>query len=179
MQLGPPSAALATALFDALEPVDAGFMLGSWRGEGFPSQHPLDGVLEAYHWHGKRFDSAGTVHPLVFCQPGGATVCVNPLWLAPALKLLGRIRLPRTAAMVWLFQRLLPLLRTSRPRATLRMHDWHGKCSAAMVYDQLPVQDVFRKVDDNLVLGLMDYQGMDAPYFFVLRREHRHAHQPD
>ncbi len=42
-------------LFDSLEPVDVGFMIGNWKGEGFHTNHPMDGLLEAYHWYGKRF----------------------------------------------------------------------------------------------------------------------------
>ncbi|WP_081748151.1 GXWXG domain-containing protein [Leptolyngbya sp. PCC 6406] len=30
-------------------------MFGPWKGSGFPTHHPLDGALETYHWHGKRF----------------------------------------------------------------------------------------------------------------------------
>lgn len=42
-----------------------------------------------------------------------------------------------------------------------------------MVYDQLPVNDVFRRVDDDTVLGAMDMRGFSSsPYFFVLHRDH-------
>lgn len=61
----------ALALFDALEPVPVEFMLGPWKGEGFATDHPMDGLLEAYHWHGKRFESTEAVHPLVFSKLGG------------------------------------------------------------------------------------------------------------
>ena len=40
-----------------------------------------------------------------------------------------------------------------------------------MVYDNLPINDVFRKVDEDTVLGVMDLKGMKKPFFFVLRRE--------
>jgi hypothetical protein len=39
------------------------------------------------------------------------------------------------------------------------------------VYDHLPIIDVFRRVDDDTVLGLMDYRNFPEPYFFVLVRE--------
>jgi hypothetical protein len=39
-----------------------------------------------------------------------------------------------------------------------------------MIYDFLPIHDVFRQVDDATRLGLMDMRGMDQPFFFVLRR---------
>ena len=40
-----------------------------------------------------------------------------------------------------------------------------------MIYDQMPVNDVFRKLDDNTVLGVMDQKGIDIPFFFKLSRE--------
>jgi hypothetical protein len=39
----------ALALFDSLEPVDIDFLIGRWQGEGYPTGHPQDGLLEAYH----------------------------------------------------------------------------------------------------------------------------------
>jgi hypothetical protein len=41
-----------------------------------------------------------------------------------------------------------------------------------MIYDNLPINDVFRKVDQDTVLGAMDLKGIPRPFFFVLRREH-------
>ena len=40
-----------------------------------------------------------------------------------------------------------------------------------MIYDQLPVNDVFRRLDDDTVLGAMDLRGSATPYFFVLTRD--------
>lgn len=40
-----------------------------------------------------------------------------------------------------------------------------------MVYDQLAIIDVFRKVDDKTLLGVMDMKGMEQAFFFVLRRD--------
>lgn len=162
---------VALELFDSLEPVDIDFMLGSWQGGGFHTGHPLDGLLEAYRWHGKRFDSAEQVHPLVFRSVSGKLVCVNPALVAPGLALADRLPVPRSVALGRVFQFALPLVRTAKARARLRMTTFRGKTSATMIYDQLPINDVFRKVDDNTVLGLMDFKGMKQPFFFVLRRE--------
>ena len=46
-------------------------------------------------------------------------------------------------------------------------------CIRDRSYDNLPINDVFRKVDDNTVLGIMDLKGMKQPFFFVLRRDDR------
>jgi hypothetical protein len=40
-----------------------------------------------------------------------------------------------------------------------------------MIYDQLPINDVFRRLSDAAVLGAMDLRGETQPYFFVLRRD--------
>ena len=48
---------------------------------------------------------------------------------------------------------------------------YRGKCSATMIYDSVPINDVFRKIDSDTVLGLMDLKGMRAPFFFLLQRE--------
>jgi hypothetical protein len=48
-----------------------------------------------------------------------------------------------------------------------------GKVSATMIYDQLPINDVFRKLDDNTVIGVMDNKHEKEPLFFKLSRENR------
>ena len=39
----------AFELFDFLEPINVDFMIGNWKGESFHTNHPMDGLLEAYH----------------------------------------------------------------------------------------------------------------------------------
>jgi hypothetical protein len=39
-----------------------------------------------------------------------------------------------------------------------------------MCYDAQPIHDVFRRVDDATVLGVMDLRGA-PPYVFLLRRD--------
>ena len=43
--------------------------------------------------------------------------------------------------------------------------------SATMIYDRLPVNDVFRKLDNNTVIGVMDNKHVKDPFFFKLRRD--------
>jgi hypothetical protein len=40
-----------------------------------------------------------------------------------------------------------------------------------MLYDNLPIIDVFRRLDANSLLGLMDARGLEQPFFFTLQRE--------
>jgi hypothetical protein len=162
----------AMELFDSLEPVDVGFMIGNWKGEGFHTNHPMDGLLEAYHWYGKRFESPEDVHPLVFSTLRGGLANVNPAFLGPSLALMDRVPMPKSAMVGRIFQTLIPFLTTSRSRARLRMTTYRGKSSATMIYDKLPINDVFRKIDQDAVFGVMDLKGMKSPFFFILRREH-------
>ncbi len=165
----PLSTDQALALFDRLPAVDTDFMLGAWRGAGVVTGHRLDGVLEACHWHGKRFRSADHVDPLVFRGLSGGLMRLNPA-LMP-MTLLHRLPTPDSALLGRVFQLLMPLLRTGRGRARLRMIEHRGQLTAAMLYDDLPINDVFRKLDDDRVLGLMDMKGMAQPFFFQLQRE--------
>lgn len=164
------SAEEALALFDGLQPVEAEAMLGAWAGQSFASGHPLDGVLEAYHWHGKRFDSAEEVQPLVFSGLRGR-IRLDAMRLLPFLPLLMRFAPLRSRAAGRLARPLLPLFATRRSGARLRMMLYRGRVSATMVYDRVPILDVMRRVDDDTLLGLMDLKGMQRPFFFLLRRE--------
>jgi hypothetical protein len=161
----------AMELFDSLEPVDVGFMIGNWKGEGFHTNHPMDGLLEAYHWHGKRFECPEDVHPLIFSTLRGGFASVNPAFMGPSL----RVPMPKSAMVGRIFQILMPFLTTSRSKARLRMTSYRGKSSATMIYDQLPVNDVFCKIDQDAVFGVMDLKRMKSPFFFILRREQRVA----
>lgn len=62
-------------------------------------------------------------------------------------------------------------LQTRVPKARLRTTRYRGVDTATMIYDQAPVNDVFRRISDDAVFGLMDMRGSDQPYFFVLRRD--------
>jgi hypothetical protein len=157
----------ALELFDSLEPVDIDFMIGRWRGEGYPTGHPNDGQLEAYRWYGKHFESSEDVHPLLFWDRRGEIVKINPGAMA-----LGGPRSGSTSkTAVRIFQLLMPLLSTSKSRARLRMTEYREKVSATMIYDQIPVNDVFRKLDDDTVFAVMDNKYIREPFFFKLRRD--------
>ncbi len=162
--------ARALDYFDARDAVGVAEMLGGWRGSGLPTGHPLDGLLERFGWHGKRFESAEAAHPLVFAAADGSRYGVNPA-LLPVRSIVRHPWLARAPYAPRLFLRLGPALRTTRPRARLRMTEYRGVVSATMVYDDLPILDVFRRVDGDTVVGVMDLRGSRRPFCFVLRRE--------
>jgi hypothetical protein len=160
----------ALAFYDSLQPSAVTELLGSWRGEGLPTGHPLDGVLETLGWHGKRFDTPDGAHPLVFDAGGGRRVCVNPAFV-PITVLIRHPRLLRAPLTARTFRVIRRLLATGRPKARLRLTQYRGVVTATMCYDDLPINDAFRKVDDDTLVGAMDMRGMDTPFLFVLRRE--------
>ena len=53
----------------------------------------------------------------------------------------------------------------------MRLVEHRGVTRAAMLYDHLPIVDVFRRLDAHTLLGVMDARGISQPFFFTLRRE--------
>jgi hypothetical protein len=163
-----PEAALA--FFDTCPAVAVEEMTGRWRGSGLPTGSPLDGLLEAYGWYGKEFVDAETVHPLLFADRAGRPRPVDPA-LIPVAVLRDHAALAHSAPARAAFAVVRPLLTTRKPKARLRAVEHRGVVTAAMVYDALPIIDVFRRLSADAVLGVMDLRGLAAPWFFVLRRD--------
>ncbi|WNG27394.1 DUF4334 domain-containing protein [Cystobacter fuscus] len=163
---------LAEALdvYDSLAPATPTQMIGSWKGTGIKTGNPFDGLLEHFGWHGKRFESLDEAHPLIFRSGGDRLVSVNPGLMPVGLvarhgqRLLG-------SGWATAFRLARPLLTTTAPKARLRPVEYRGVVSMAMSYDQLPIIDVFRSIDDDTLMGAMDMRGLAAPFMFVLRRE--------
>lgn len=55
--------------------------------------------------------------------------------------------------------------------AQLREVACRGKLSASLIYDTQPIMDYFRKVNDEVVLGLGDIKGKPLDFFFHLTRD--------
>jgi len=160
----------ALSFFDGLPAVEVADMRGRWLGIELPTGWPLEGLLTAYGWYGKDFADAETAHPMLFGDRTGRPRPVNP-----ALLPLGLVRqrspLLRTSVARAVFTAVRPLLTTRRPTARLRPVEHRGVVTGAMVYDRLPVIDVFRRVSAATLFGVMDMRGLAEPIFFVLRRE--------
>lgn len=166
-QQGQTTTEVALQLFDELDPVDIEFMIGRWQGSGFHTNHQMDGLLEAFNWYGKEFISADHVHPLLFSD-GKSIFKVDPNPIVMNLGL--SLPIPRNEGLKPFYSSLNKMLKTEQSKARIRMMEYRGKISATMIYDYLPINDIFRQVDDNTVLGLMDFKGMPQPFFFVLKR---------
>lgn len=155
----------ALALFDGLDAVGVEEMIGTWAGHEVPTGHPMDGLLAATGWYGKRFVDTETVHPLLFhTADRRAAFPVDPARVPMGLPV------PRSPLLHRVITLGRPVLGTRKPAARLRATAYRGVVSATMVYDAKPINDVFRRLDPDAVLGCMDLRGA-PPYFFLLRRD--------
>jgi hypothetical protein len=160
----------ALAFYDALEPVGLEEMIGSWQGEDLLTGQPLRWSAREVRLVREALRRARPRPPLVFIASPGRTMSLNPAFV-PIAVLIRYPWLVRAAFVPRLFCVLRPLLATAKPKARLRLTAYRGVVTATMCYDALPINDVFRKVDNNTVLGAMDLRGLQMPLMFVLRRE--------
>ncbi|PQP42736.1 DUF4334 domain-containing protein [Mycolicibacterium austroafricanum] len=168
----PTTTAGALELFDSCPAIETDFMLGTWHGVELPTGHPLDGLLAASGWWGKHFKDCETVHPLLFPTADGAGLWpLNPALAFAGLGAATRLPVIGSRGFAGVITALKPALRARGPKARLRTTRYRGVDTATMIYDQLPVNDVFRSIDDRTVLGAMDLRGIRTPYFFVLQRD--------
>ena len=121
-------------------------------GSGLPTGSPLDGLLEAHCWYGKEFLDEESVHPLLFGDRSGRPRPIDPRWL-PMAVLRDYAGFAHFAPFRWLFTGVRSLLWTTKPAARLRTIEHRGVLTAAIVYDALPVIDVFRRVGPDVLLG--------------------------
>ncbi|MDF5719547.1 MAG: DUF4334 domain-containing protein [Rhizonema sp. PD37] len=168
LNTGKTTTEIALNLFDALEEVNLDFMFGRWQGSGLHTNHPMDGLLEVSNWYGKEFIDAENLDPLLFLDNQGKIfkVAPHPTLISLVLKL----PIPKNNSIKPLLVSMTSLLKTEKSQARLRMIEYRGKVTATMIYDYLPINDSFRKVDENTVLGIMDYKNLAQPFFFVLKR---------
>lgn len=158
----------ALELFDALEPVSLDFLLGRWQGSEINTSHPINGLLEVSNWYGKEFITPENVHPLLFLDNQGKIIKVAPNPIA--MNWVIKIPVIKNDVFKPLLTVINFLLKTEKSQARLRMMEHRGKVTATMIYDYLPINDSFRKVDEDTVLGIMDFKNLPEPFFFVLKR---------
>lgn len=158
----------AFSFFDELETVELSMMQGLWKGKELRAGHPMEGLLGACKWYGKKFNNAESVHPLVFETGTHKLYFGNPR-LLPLNAHYEKI--PKSIISIF-FSIVHSLISTKKSKARLRMVKYRGKVSASMLYDQLAIIDIFRKIDENTVIGVMDFkQSLSSKsYFFVLER---------
>jgi len=157
------------SFYDALSPVTVDDMIGEWRGSGLHTGHPFDGLLERFGWYGKRFRGSEDVDPLLFSSSKGDVFTLNPTMM-PINLIQKHPSLLRHDAVSAFFKLGGKLLITKKPQARLRMTEYRGVVTATMIYDCLPINDVFRSVSNDVRVGAMDIRGSRDPFMFVLRR---------
>ena len=158
----------AFEFFDSLETVETKEMWGLWKGEEIQTGHPFEGMLTAANWYGKKFVDEEHVYPLIFEKGNGNLFAGNPGVMPlslPLEKIPNKIMSPAMK----IFR---PFFNTKKSAARLRQVEFRGKVSSAMIYDQKSIIDVFRKVDDDTLFGVMDIKNRpnDKSYFFILRK---------
>lgn len=97
------------SIFDALEPVAAEAMIGTWRGGGFETDSDAARMLAKMRWYGKRFTDAETVEPLLCRNENGEVYAYTKLGAARLREVSFRGR--SSAAMVYDVQPIIDCFR--------------------------------------------------------------------
>jgi hypothetical protein len=149
--------------FRRLPPIEPRELVGLWQRRGIPAAHPFDGVLENLGWFGKRFMPNMRVDALLFGSGERRLTAIDPKWIPLGLALRFN-RLGRTRAARNLFSYLKRRLRARGPVASLKIILFGGVESAAMVYDDQPIIDHFRRIDEERIMGAMTIKGDQRIY---------------
>ena len=168
----------ALKYYDSLPAAPLSLLRGRWRGTELPTGHPMNGLLTRLHWYGKSFACDDDVQALLFERGDESIVAVDPSFVP--LRLFARfpqLMRWRLTSALWPLYR--PVAAARDPTARLRMTEYRGCVTATMVYDSQPIMDSFRRVDDDTLLGVMDYRYMPEPFFFVLRRDMTRVEEDD
>ena len=154
--------------FDSLDVVPLDQMWGTWEGWEINTNHRFNGLLGFTNWYGKQFVDSETVHPLLFSDSQGNLFKVGPSIYS--IKIFLNLPILKNKIFHPLLKNSMLLFKTESAQARLRMMEYRGKVSAAMIYDYLPINDSFRKIDRDTILGIMDFKIIPEPFFFILER---------
>ncbi|GHA83482.1 DUF4334 domain-containing protein [Cognatilysobacter bugurensis] len=157
----------AQARFGTLAPVAPAELHGRWHGIPLHCRHPLDGLLERFGWRGKAI-AGGRAHALLFADGRGGEVALDVRRLPVGLAV--RLRAHRWPGARVAFALVRASLVTHWPNARVRSAEHRGRVTAVLDYEDLPIRDVFARIDETTVLGLMHAPWFDAPYAFALER---------
>jgi len=165
------------AWFASLPPVIPTELTGVWRGEGIPSGHPLDGVLENLQWFGKKFHPDLRADALLFQWRPRRLVPIEPAFF-PIRTVIRFAAFAKTSVARNWFSRLNKLVRARDTTASVKLRTVDEDETAAMVYDRQPIVDFFRRIGDDEIAGMMVVEGDERRYFFRLRRVNPLNQQP-
>jgi hypothetical protein len=157
------------AWFASLPPVLPAELTGVWRGEGIPSGHPLDGVLENLQWFGKRFHPDFRADALLFQWQPGRLIPIEPSFF-PIRTVIRFAAFGKTSVARNWFSHLNKLVRARDTTASVKLRTVDGEETGAMVYDRQPIVDFFRRIGEDEIAGMMVVEGGKQRYFFRLKR---------
>lgn len=152
-------------LFDSLLFVIEEQMIGCWCGEGVDMDYDMDGMLESFYWYGKVFEGFNVVYFLVYKVLFWGCVFVNLVFLL--IKFFIYLLLCDFLVFV-LFLILVFLICIGKLKVCLCIVIFCGRLYVVMCYDVKLINDVFVFFGFDLVLGWMDFKGMEQFYFFKL-----------
>lgn len=140
----------------------------TWRGRGIPT-----GIRSTVCW--KTSDGSVSVsgricaNALLFRMGRRRLIAIDPARIPVRLALRFQ-NIGSTGAARHLFSCLMRGLRAKGPVASLTTMPLYGVVSAAMIYDDQPIVDYFRRIDEQRIMGAMTVSGDDRIYFFELER---------
>ncbi|WP_394240707.1 DUF4334 domain-containing protein [Halopseudomonas laoshanensis] len=130
-------------------------------GEAYPAEtllplfeqlQPVDTEFMLGTWKGGKFDGGAEPDPINwYGKRFNSTTDVEPLLVLDA------------DGKVQTFYKL--------GGAQMREIKYNGVTSAALIYDSQPIMDYFRKVNDDVVIGLGDIKGKPTDFVFHLTRQ--------
>lgn len=87
------------------------------------------------------------------------------------VKLYSKKFLDRNNVKAWIFCFLGLKFSLPMTSAILRMVNFRNKISTSMIYNYLPMLDHFRKVNDGMIMGIMEVKGRESVYFYLEKTE--------
>ena len=110
-------------------------------------------------WYGMRFTDDNHVDTLLYRVGDGELFAADPAGIAGAIA----EGAPDVAA-------VRSRVEVSDPVACMRMVEYRGTVSAAIIYYRQPVIDYLRRIDEHTTLGAAEVMGQEATGFFLLTR---------
>lgn len=141
----------AADFYDSLPAYPIENIYGRWMGREMATGHPFDGVLTATEWYGKYFEDSENSYPLMYQKRNKKFFFVNPNCLP--LEIIQS--LPRSF-ISFLFPLLNPFTRTKKSSSILRNIEYRNHTPLAMIYDEKPVIDYFKMVDETTIFAVSD-----------------------
>ncbi|ODV89284.1 hypothetical protein CANCADRAFT_3912 [Tortispora caseinolytica NRRL Y-17796] len=144
-----------------LEPMELHELRGGWKGSTLYTDHPLDNKMASFGWHGMFFKNNEVVYPSIWNANDGSKFIADPL------KVITAVQSSTAPDIMGSPQSYL----TTSDSARIRMVVSYDHPTATLIYNNLPIYDSFKRIDDDRIVGLVDMKGVDKPYFFMMTRD--------